>query len=98
MSTDKTFSVTRHTLTMPKPFDEFIGELEKRSPVVPLGKAAGPPEPVPVSGRYRGACLMASQTKNLGPHPPTGEGSSVGRPVRRLEDELSRTGRASRCS
>jgi uncharacterized protein (DUF302 family) len=38
MSTDKTFSVTRHTLTTPKPFDEFIGELEKRSPVVPLSK------------------------------------------------------------
>jgi NAD(P)-dependent dehydrogenase (short-subunit alcohol dehydrogenase family) len=39
------------------------------------------------------------------PHPghghrgrPGREGSSVGRPVRRLEDELSRTGRASRCS
>jgi uncharacterized protein (DUF302 family) len=38
MSTDKTFSVTRHTLTTKKPFDEFIGELEKRSPVVPLSK------------------------------------------------------------
>jgi hypothetical protein len=36
---------------------------------------------------------MASQTKNLGSHPPTGAGSSVGRPVRRLEDELSRMGR-----
>jgi uncharacterized protein (DUF302 family) len=38
MSTDKTFSVTRRTLTTSKPFDEFIGELEKRSPVVPPSK------------------------------------------------------------
>ncbi len=38
MAIDKTFSVTRHTLTTEKPFDEFIGELEKRSPVVPPSK------------------------------------------------------------
>jgi len=38
MVTDKTFSVTRHTLTTPKPFDTFIGELEKRSPLVPPSK------------------------------------------------------------
>src|SRR5262245_28974488 len=38
MVTDTTFSVTRRTLTTPKPFDEFIGELEKRSPVVPPSK------------------------------------------------------------
>ena len=35
MTTDQTFSVTRHTLATKKPFGEFIGELEKRSPVVP---------------------------------------------------------------
>ena len=35
MTTDQTFSVTRHTLTTEKPFDAFIGELEERSPVVP---------------------------------------------------------------
>ena len=35
MTTDQTFSVTRHTLTTKKPFDAFISELEKRSPVVP---------------------------------------------------------------
>ena len=38
MPTDKTFSVTRRTLTTSKPFDEFIDELEKRSPVVPPSK------------------------------------------------------------
>ena len=38
MSTDKTFSVIRRTLTTSKRFDEFIGELEKRSPVVPPSK------------------------------------------------------------
>jgi len=38
MSTDRTFSVTRRTLTTSKPFDEFIGELEKRSPVVSPSK------------------------------------------------------------
>ena len=38
MSTDKTFSVTRRSLTTSKPFDEFIGELEKRVPVVPPSK------------------------------------------------------------
>src|SRR6516162_4564606 len=38
MPADKTFSVTRRTLTTSKPFDEFIGELEKRSPVVPPSK------------------------------------------------------------
>ena len=35
MTTDQTFSVTRHTLTTKKPFDAFISELEKHSPVVP---------------------------------------------------------------
>lgn len=35
---DETFSVTRRTLTTNKPFDEFIGELEERSPVVPPSK------------------------------------------------------------
>src|SRR5262245_50709863 len=30
---------------------------------------------------------MDNQTKNLDLHPPTSEGPSVGRPVRRLEDE-----------
>jgi hypothetical protein len=35
MTTDQTFSVTRHTLTTEKPFDAFISELEERSPVVP---------------------------------------------------------------
>jgi uncharacterized protein (DUF302 family) len=38
MSTDKTFRVTRHTLATEKPFDAVIGELEKRSPVVPPSK------------------------------------------------------------
>jgi hypothetical protein len=38
VATDKTFSVTRHTLTTKKPFDEFIGEIEERAPVVPPAK------------------------------------------------------------
>ena len=35
MATDKTFRVTRHTLTTKKSFDAFIGALEERAPVVP---------------------------------------------------------------
>jgi uncharacterized protein (DUF302 family) len=35
MSADKTFSLTRHTRTTKKSFDEVVHELEKRSPVVP---------------------------------------------------------------
>jgi len=35
MATDKTFRVTRHTLTTKKSFDAFIGALEARAPVVP---------------------------------------------------------------
>ena len=38
MSTESTFSVTRHTLTTSKSFDELIGEVEKRAPVVPVSK------------------------------------------------------------
>ena len=38
MSIETKFSVTRHTLATSKPFDELVGELEKRAPLVPVSK------------------------------------------------------------